>query len=179
MPSTRSSVRTPVSKKQSLQTHDFEAEFVDFATCAWSSFDSKTMTPASWARDQARAFYHSSKNHASFLSSYGLFLTFASDMLKLKRSRALDRDANLIAAVIPEVSTYSDQGHKELNSVLFAEYEKWWDAFVEEAAEDKNDSASAEDRFSYHCANILRRMTGLKEDILATVVSGWLISHHS
>ena len=66
-------------------------------------------------------------------------------------------------------------GRAKLNSILFREYALWWDAFVEEVAEDVKGAASATDRFSYHCARIISRKTGLRDDVVAPVVGAWLI----
>jgi hypothetical protein len=156
-----------------------QTEFVEFAESALASYDSKKTTPSEWARFQARAFYHSSNSRVSVRDSYSAFLAIANNSVKVTDSRALKRDSQLVAAITPEVYGNSDEGRKQLNSFLFSEYEKWWDAFSYEAAEDMDDSSTAEDRFSYHCASILRRKTGLKRDVLAAVVGAWLLSHHA
>ena len=176
MPSTRSSQR---KMPATPTTFTDQTEFVEFAESALASYDSKEMPPDTWARCQARAFYHSSASHVNFRDLYGMFLSLAKNFVKVHDSRAVKRDSELVAAITPEVYGNSDEGRAQLNSILFSEYEKWWDAFSDEAAEDMDDSSTAEDRFSYHCARILRRKTGLKEDVLAAVVGAWLLSHRA
>jgi hypothetical protein len=38
----------------------------------------------------------------------------------------------------------------------------------------EEDSPDAAERFSQHCAKILKRRTGLREDVIAPVVGAWL-----
>ena len=65
---------------------------------------------------------------------------------------------------------------KELNSLLYREYSLWYDAFVAEAEEDVHDTATADDRFSWHCANILSRKTGVPADEIAPMVCEWIVA---
>jgi hypothetical protein len=67
-------------------------------------------------------------------------------------------------------------GRAELNRILFREHSRWWDAFEAEAAEDmEEDSPDASERFSQHCAKIISRRTGLRDDVIAPVVGAWLL----
>jgi hypothetical protein len=60
-----------------------------------------------------------------------------------------------------------------LNSVLYREYNRWWDAFEAEAGD--GDEMTAAQRFSLHCARILRTKSGLPVDQITPVVEAWLI----
>jgi hypothetical protein len=98
-----------------------------------------------------------------------------------ERPTALERDTRLVDAIIPEgQQTAAEErlARYELNRILFREYNNWYEAFEVEAAEDPHEDISAEVRFSRHCAKILGRYTGLRNDLLEAVVGGWLESHH-
>ncbi len=97
-----------------------------------------------------------------------------------ERPTALERDTRLVDAIVPEgrqTAAEERLARYELNSILFREYNAWYEAFEAEAEEDPYEDTSAEVRFSRHCAKILSRYTGLRNDLLEAVVGGWLESH--
>lgn len=98
-----------------------------------------------------------------------------------ERPTALERDTRLVDAIVPEgrqTAAEERLARYELNRILFREYNTWYEAFEAEAEEDPYEDTSAEVRFSRHCAKILGRYTGLRDDLLEAVVGGWLESHH-
>jgi hypothetical protein len=106
-------------------------------------------------------------------------------------TRALQRDQAIVANVIgsqneaeqrvrASLAREAEQrkGRAALNRILFREYSSWWDAFVAEADEDADRNApSASDRFSWHCAKILGRQTGIRHEEIAPVVAAWVLEH--
>lgn len=97
--------------------------------------------------------------------------------------RARPQGTSWSACAVPDGrQTLAEQrlARSELNRTLFREFNTWYDAFEAEAAEDpERGAASAEERFSRHCAKILGRRTGLRQDLLESVVCGWLEAHLS
>jgi len=127
------------------------------------------MDVTAWARAEARRFHHDVNSTVAFVPVYSALLSFADKQKHL--AVQLKKDSRIVSEVFQE----ENLGRSELNSVLFREYTNWWHAFVAEAEEDPYDSATASDRFSYHCANILNKRTGLSVNHLATVVAAWLL----
>jgi hypothetical protein len=89
------------------------------------------------------------------------------------------RDANVVDAIVPDgeqTAAEKRMARYQLNTILFREYTNWHDAFIAEAAEDPDfpNCPTADERFSHHCAKILGRRTGLRQDLLAPVVGCWL-----
>ena len=67
------------------------------------------------------------------------------------------------------------EGRKMLDKILFKEYYTWWDAFVEEAKEDPYEQLTALDRFSIHCAKLLKKKSQIYMSLqeLEKIVVGW------
>jgi hypothetical protein len=91
----------------------------------------------------------------------------------------IERDANLVTPFVEDgqqTAAEERAGRAELNRILFREHTIWWDAFEAEAAEDMEEhAADATDRFSWHCARLISRRTGLRQEIILPVVGAWLI----
>jgi hypothetical protein len=98
-----------------------------------------------------------------------------------QRPTALERDARIVNAIVPEgQQTAAEErlARYELNRILFREYNNWYEAFEAEAEEDPYDNTTGVIRFMRHCAKVLYRRTGLRDDVLEAVVGGWLLQHH-
>ena len=138
-----------------------------------------------WCRAQARRFHHEVSKEAGFRFVYDCLMTYHTGTSKKAVQKAvaspthLDADASLASVFTADGElTEAEQrmGRAQLNKILFREYTSWWSAFVAEAHEDRTvDAPSASDRFSYHCARIIRRKTGLRDDLIAPVVAAWLL----
>jgi hypothetical protein len=157
-----------------------------FLISAWDSYDSSTMSLSNWARQEARRFHHDVNKEVKFAEVYDTLLEFGEGMVKDRspspRSpvpEKLKGDAALVNVIVADGEmTDAEQrlGRSKLHSVLHREFCRWWGAFLLEAKEDTRSGApSASDRFSYHCARILSRKTGLRDDLIAPVVGAWLI----
>jgi hypothetical protein len=150
-----------------------------------------------WARTEARRYYHDVERTTSFPTVYYTLINFADEMMTRQeavaprsrtRSRTaapaapattLQRDQAVVANVIASQNEAEQRkGRAVLNRILFREYSSWWDAFVAEADEDTDRNApSASDRFSWHCAKILGRQTGIRHEEIAPVVAAWVLEH--
>lgn len=178
------SSRTTRSQTNSQMLHTFGEQFKAFAPKAWDSYDGEDTS--AWARAQARVFWHTENNTIPFRVVYTSLLRFANMVIELEEKETeedstLERDARLVNAIVPEgQQTAAEErlARNELNRILFREYNNWYEAFEAEAAEDLVENLSAEDRFSRHCAKILSRRTGLRSDLLETIVGGWLEQHN-
>ena len=175
MPSTRSMV-SKVSVVTRRESH-LESLVTNFMVSAWKSYDSSTMQVNDWARNQTRRFYHEVSKVPKFADVYTSLMQYAKIMSPDKAP--LEGDAALVGVIVADDNMTDMEertGRAKLNAVLFREHTRWWDAFVEEVKEDTDvDAPSASDRFSYHCATILTRMTGLKRELIVPVVGAWLI----
>jgi hypothetical protein len=133
-----------------------------------------------WCRSQARRFHHEVSKEAGFRFVYDCLMTYHTGTSKKQVSAApVEADASLASVFVADGQmTDAEQrmGRAQLHKVLFREFTHWWSAFVAEAREDTEPGApSASDRFSYHCARIISRKTGLRDDLIAPVVAAWLI----
>ena len=151
-----------------------------FLISAWSSYDSSSMSLSSWAREEARRFHHDVNKEMKFAEVYKTLMEFGTSMTSdHSASKSLKGDSALVSLFVADGEmTEAEQrlGRSKLNSFLYREYCHWWSAFVVEAKEDtQRDAPSASDRFSYHCARMMSRKTGLRDDLIAPVVAAWLI----
>ena len=165
-------VATPVMKSDS--------ETERFLSSAWNSYDSSVLPLNVWAREEARRFYHSVSKDKKFADVYNMLMEFGSTMsVAVKPVPETLKDAPLAKLFVADGEMTDAEwkmGRADLNKILFREHTHWWSAFVEEAREDKEAGApSASDRFSYHCARIISRKTGLKDNVVAPIVAAWLI----
>lgn len=71
------------------------------------------------------------------------------------------------------------KGYELFNKLLFKEYYTWWNVFVQEAKENPYEWLTAIDRFSIHCAKILKKETDIKNtnEELEMLVAGWYTLH--
>ena len=70
------------------------------------------------------------------------------------------------------------EGKKQLNQLLYKEFNTWWDAFEKEADEDHSEDApTAQQRWTLHTSKILSRKTQIPIDSLIPIVDAWLESH--
>ena len=179
---------TRASQLPAYSNAAFLRNFSTFAPYAWKSYDGTDLK--AWARAEASRYYHEVDRNTPFAQTYSSLCDFADIMLTKQESlrpltprrqsvTALQRDKNIVSLFVSEgdqTSAETRLGRATLNSVLYREYSRWWDAFVAEAEEDTERNApSASDRFSWHCAKILGRQTGLKQSAIAPVVAAWLI----
>ena len=148
----------------------FPEQMTVFLPSAWSNYKASTDL-TTWARAEARRFHHDVNSTVPFVPVYSALLSFAQ---KQKQPAQAKKDSRIVSEVF-QLSSAETLGRAELNSVLFREHTRWWDAFVAEAKEDTYDSATASDRFSFHCAKILNKRTGLSVNHLSTVVGAWLL----
>jgi len=139
-----------------------------------------------WCRAQSRRFYHEVNKETGFRFVYDCLMTYhngVSKEMKVKHvthaPAPLEVDASLASVFVADGQmTDAEQrmGRAQLNKILFREFAHWWSAFVAEAREDTEAGApSASDRFSYHCARIMSRKTGVRDELIAPVVAAWLI----
>lgn len=134
----------------------------------------------SWARGEARFFHHEVNPNVPFALTYSVLVKYHADMrdghTQVSESTRSQR-ATQQAAQAQATATHAEAGQKSLNRLFHYEYNRWWDAFEIEAAEAEGttDEMSATDRFSLHCARILRAKTGLPVDQITPVVEAWLI----
>jgi len=180
MPSSRVS-------KVSSSSSVFLRNFTTFAPYAWQSYDGKDLK--AWARAEASRYYHEVDNATPFAQTYSSLCDFADIMMTKQEAlrpltprqsvTALQRDQNIVSLFVADgdqTSAETRLGRATLNRILFREHSRWWSAFVAEADEDTDRNApSASDRFSWHCAKILGRQTGLRQSEIAEVVAAWLI----
>ena len=155
----------------------FANQFTAFAPKVWTSYK-KGMDVSTWAREQSRLFYHEVAP-VPFLQVYHALLAFADTMLTQGPTPAAPRGRQTSATPLTrgeQTAAESRLARAELNKILYSEHSKWWDSFVAEARDDEDDSATASDRFSWHCAKILSRKTDLSQDELAVVVAAWLVA---
>ena len=153
----------------------FANQFTAFAPKAWTSYKKGADLPT-WAREHARVFYHEVAP-VPFLQVYHALLGFATTMQTYGQTPAAPRGRQTAGVRAEQTAAESRRCCRaELNKILYSEHSKWWDSFVAEAYDDEDDSATASDRFSWHCAKILSRKTDLSQDDLATVVAAWLVA---
>jgi hypothetical protein len=133
------------------------------------------MDISSWAREKARVFYHDVAP-VPFLQVFTALTAFADTMLTQGPTPPAPRGRQTAGAQAEQTAAESRLARAELNKILYSEHSKWWDSFVAEARDDEDDSATASDRFSWHCAKILSRKTDLSQDELAVVVAAWLVA---
>jgi hypothetical protein len=176
--------------------NSFTRNFATFAPTAWENYQNG-MELKDWARAETRRYYHEVEKTTSFPTTYYSLITFADAMLSQQEEgqvrgrsrsrtvqtapRALERDQALAANFTADgQQTAAEQrmARGQLNRTLFREYSRWWDAFVAEAAEDTERGApSASDRFSWHCAKMISRQTGIRSELVAPVVAAWVLEH--
>jgi len=162
MSSTRSRPSTSVLFPQQMNV---------FLPSAWSNYKASTDL-TTWARTEARRFHHDVNSTVPFVPVYSALLSFAEK--QKKPDSQLKKSSHIVSEPF-QLSSAESLGRAQLNAVLFREHTRWWDAFVAEAEEDPYDSATASDRFSFHCAKILNKSTGLSINHLSTVVTAWLL----
>jgi hypothetical protein len=168
----------------------FSEEFQNFAPYAWWTYKPGT-DMKTWARQHASRFWHTVSKETAFVVVYNAFLSFGAESLKRdpkgsivyqhRQKLALERDARLVDAIVPDgKQTAAEErlAKNQLNRILFAEYEKWWDAFQQEGEENPDAEMNGTLGFMRHCAKILYRRTGLRDDVLESVVGAWLLQHH-
>ena len=137
-----------------------------------------------WCRAQSRRFYHEVSKEVGFRQVYDSLILYHSPLEKTVSAAKVvplhvEGDASLASVFVADGKMTDAErrlGRAQLNKVLFCEHTRWWSAFVDEAREDTQSGApTASDRFSYHCARIISRKTGLRDDVIAPVVAAWLI----
>lgn len=182
----------------------YEAKLAKFVEVAWTRYNPSTTDIANWAREEARTFYHLCDGAYPFISAWNYLTSWgearearqeverqeqrrevaeqaARDFRATEGSstQSFQRDAALVTTFAEDgrpTEAETRAGRAELNRILFREHSRWWDAFEAEAAEDmEEDSPDASERFSQHCAKIISRRTGLREDVIAPVVGAWLL----
>jgi len=199
VPAEMSSTRT----RSPVVHSSFVRNFSNFASTAWENYQDG-MELKDWARAETRRYYHEVEKTTSFPTVYYSLINFAdSTLTQLEQTqargrsrsrttkevrerstatpRALERDQALVANFTADgQQTAAEQrlARGQLNRTLFREHSRWWDAFVAEAAEDTERGApSASDRFSWHCAKMISRQTGVRSELVAPVVAAWVLEH--
>lgn len=177
-----------MNKKSSLKETAHSAQLKWFLVSAWNSYDSSTMSLSSWAREEARRFHHELNKDVKFAEVYETLMDFAKEMASISTpsyelSTNTKADAAMVKVIVEdgEMTDAEERlARKKLNAILHSEYNNWWDSFVLEESEDTSaDASSASDRFSYHCARIISRKTGIRDEVIAPVVGAWLIQKAS
>ncbi len=126
-------------------------------------------TDESWARAEARHFYHFVSKEPGFLPIYKSLIASLSTPTTY---------------TIPPMNRLSptpitQEGKKQLNNILFKEYDDWYEAFEEEVKEDPERSPSADERWVWHSATVLSKRTKIARHSLVPVVEAWLQEHKS
>ena len=173
----------------------YQAKLEKFAPVAWTRYDPSQTDIANWARAEARTFYYLSDGHYPFVTAWKFLTTYGEDReddederrqeQRVEAAQQATRDFE-DAALVNNFSAFAVDGEQtdaerrgaraELNRILFREHSRWWDAFEAEAADDMDaDAPDAAERFSWHCAKIISRRTGLREDVIVPVVGAWLL----
>ena len=158
------------------------AEFVQqinvFAPQAYQRYQ-HSQDVSSWARGEARFFHHEVNPNVPFALTYSVLVKYNADMRDGHPQAPETPRSQRTQATRGSQATDADlqAGQKSLNRLFHYEYNRWWDAFETEAleAEGTSDEMHAADRFSLHCARILRTKTGLPVDQITPVVEAWLI----
>ena len=186
--------RSPTTKSANFQMagraigwNTVDKQVVDFIMSVADTYNPQDDLKV-WCRAQARRFYHEVSKEVGFRQVYDSLMLYHSPLEKTAAKAApapasaslrLEGDASLASVFVADGQmTDAEQrmGRAQLNKVLFCEHTRWWSAFVAEAREDMQSGApTASDRFSYHCARIISRKTGLRDDVIAPVVAAWLI----
>jgi len=152
-------------------------QFVKFAPLAWARYDSSVCELKDWARSEARAFFHMTHPAVPFAKTYTALLKFAETMMS--RPVVVTKPnylANTFVEDGQQTGAEQKAARKYLNAILYSEFNTWYDAYKAEAEENTDGSgASADLRFSWHCAKILKKCTGISEESLTTVVEAWLL----
>jgi hypothetical protein len=175
-----------MSSSSTIDLHAAEEQVVKFLLSVADSYDPAQHTLKDWCRAQSRRFYHEVNKEVGFLQVYDALMIYHTETANAKKAEpapapaparlAADASlANVFAADGELTEAEERMGRAQLNKILFREHERWWSAFVCEAEDDEDDSATASDRFSYHCARIISRKTGLRDDLIAPLVAAWLI----
>ena len=200
--STKSKIPTAVSSEMGASTRrspslsdltPSQKQIVDFIMSVADTYNPQDDLKV-WCRAQARRFYHEVSQEVGFPEVYDSLMLYHSPLEKTVAKAAAkaapapapasaslrpEGDASLASVFVADGQmTDAEQrmGRAQLNKVLFCEHTRWWSAFVAEAREDMQSGApTASDRFSYHCARIISRKTGLRNDVIAPVVAAWLI----
>lgn len=99
---------------------------------------------------------------------------------KSNTSNVISKDTTKDVFVEDNKQTDAEEkkGRYLLNKVLYSEFNKWYDAFVDEALEDSSEDAmNADERFCWHSAKILSRKTDIRAGQLYPIVQAWLDTH--
>jgi len=155
-------------------TSNYSQKLNAFVASAWSKYDAQEMSLSTWARAHTRVFYHEMGGSVPFVTLYSQFMKYANEATAARTP--------LHTAVFAEEDKPTDAeskaGASQLNAILYGQYSIWWDAFVAEAEEDSEDIC-AHGRFSFHCAKLLNKKTGIPVDSLVPVVEGWLLTKNA
>jgi uncharacterized protein YeaC (DUF1315 family) len=169
-----------------IQRSEFLQQINAFAPQAYQRYQ-HSQDVGSWARGEARFFHHEVNPNVPFALTYSVLVKYHADMRdghtqvseSTRSQRATQQAAQATQTTQAAQATVTElaAGQKSLNRLFHYEYNRWWDAFEIEAAEAEGttDEMSATDRFSLHCARILRTKTGLPVDQITPVVEAWLI----
>ena len=179
----RSPTKVAMSASASDEFTASQKQVVDFIASVAETYNPQDDLK-DWCRTQSRRFYHEVNKEAGFPFVYDCLMTYHTETSKKSVQKhvpvaSVEADASLASVFVADGQmTDAEQrmGRAQLNKILFREFTHWWSAFVAEAREDIEAGApSASDRFSYHCARIIRRKTGLRDDLIAPVVAAWLL----
>lgn len=209
MPSTRS-MRTPAPTDLAVLPAGFLSDFVQWFPSSLERFnaldekDQQEENWSSWARDETLQYIRNVRRDVPFALVYKIFLntldmvlnegSTSSSMAEKEKEREKARveavqfmgenqtkPRDLIFTADGEITNAEwEYGRKQFNSILFREYDRWFDAFVAEAEEDVEGFGwSGEERFARHCAQILSKKVGLRDSDLVPVVNAWLYERSS
>jgi len=162
------------------QRAEFLQQINAFAPQAYQRYQ-HSQDVGSWARGEARFFHHEVNPNVPFALTYSVLVKYHADVrdghAQAPETTRSHRATQQAAQTAQTTHTELAAGQKSLNRLFHYEYNRWWDAFETEAAEAEGttDEMSATDRFSLHCARILRTKTGLSVDQITPVVEAWLI----
>lgn len=156
------------------------------------NFQNSDMKP--WVREQTLVFLRTVTRDFPFATVYNQLLKMieekteenrkvvakkaSQEFTRVSKRRTTSEPTELFPADNQQTSAEYKKARTMLNQILFREYTNWYDAFVLEAEEDNDDiGADAPTRFSWHCAKIISKMTGLRADLIEPLVHGWVLSH--
>lgn len=124
-----------------------------------------------WARHYAREYFHSVNSTPGFLPIYNRLLSTPVETPARVTRRTVSKP--VFARPGQQTTAEEDLAKRQLNQVLHREYEAWYDAFKEEAAE-AGEPASTNARWARHAARILSRRTGISAAELEPIAEAWL-----
>lgn len=158
--------------KPTFETH-FDSEFEKSLATAESY-----PTFKEWVRAETNRMYGVFNRETKWKDIYDAMFSASMALVDKMESRSSSNAAATFAEDGEVTDAEFGEGKRQLNQILYKEFNTWWEAFEKEAEEDDDEDApSAQERWSLHTSKVLSRKTNIPVDSLIPIVESWLEAH--